>query len=139
MYLGIISFQLHTLTCQGVFSCHTPVSRHEAQAGHVYLRSAVQTYHNPTGCFIIWPQCVCFHLHCRVCLYSARHVETCGRKSVVLLSLQHPPQLSIPSPWLLVHYYLLLADKEFMLWTFFYFFYTGKNVATCVWPAMPFL
>lgn len=43
-YLGIISFQLHTLTCQAVFSFYTPVSRDEAQAGHMHLGSAVQMY-----------------------------------------------------------------------------------------------
>lgn len=41
--LGIISFQLHTLTCQAVVSFYTRVSRDEAQAGHMHLGSAVQT------------------------------------------------------------------------------------------------
>lgn len=43
-YLGIISFQLHTLTCQAVVSFYALVPGEQAQAGHMHLGNAAQTY-----------------------------------------------------------------------------------------------
>jgi len=135
-YLGIISFQLHTLTCQAVVSFYTPVSRDEAHAYRKCKCTASMLKCDPssTGCLILVLK-----------LRPVGFIACSPFLSVAVMDIVWSGQLTTPttnplsfptlSPWLLVLQCLLLADKEFMLSPLF----TEKNVPTCVWPDMPFV